>query len=88
MSWPEINPARRVIAPSAITPKQDNPITGPPYPLPDAMTQFDIENVIKGVVDTARGAIEAGFHGIEIHGAHGYLINNFLSSYSKCFFIS
>ena len=83
MSSPEVNPAGRVIAPSAITPKQDNPITGSPYVLPDAMTQFDIDHVIKGFVETARGAVEAGFDGIEIHGAHGYLINNFLSSYSN-----
>jgi 2,4-dienoyl-CoA reductase-like NADH-dependent reductase (Old Yellow Enzyme family) len=39
--------------------------------------------VIVGFVETAKGAIEAGFDGIEIHGAHGYLINNFLSSYSN-----
>jgi 2,4-dienoyl-CoA reductase-like NADH-dependent reductase (Old Yellow Enzyme family) len=83
MAWPEINPAGRVIAPSAITPKQDNPMTGSPYMLPDAMTQFDIDHVINGFVETARGAMEAGFDGIEIHGAHGYLINAFLSSYSN-----
>ena len=83
MAYPEVNPAGRVIAPSAITPKQDNPMTGSPYTLPDAMTQFDIDHVIKGFVETARGAVEAGFDGIEIHGAHGYLINNFLSSYSN-----
>jgi 2,4-dienoyl-CoA reductase-like NADH-dependent reductase (Old Yellow Enzyme family) len=47
------------------------------------MSLFDIEHVISGFVETARGAIEAGFDGIEIHGAHGYLINNFLSSYSN-----
>jgi len=83
MAWPEINPAGRVIAPSAITPKQDNPMTGSPYTVPDAMTQFDIDHVIQGFVETARGAVEAGFDGIEIHGAHGYLINSFLSSYSN-----
>jgi len=83
MSWPEVNPAGRVIAPSAITPKQDNPLTGSPYPLPDVMAQFDIDHVINGFVETATGAVAAGFDGIEIHGAHGYLINNFLSSYSN-----
>ena len=83
MAWPDINPANRVIAPSAITPKQINPMTGEPYPVPDIMTQFDIDHVIVGFVETAKGAIEAGFDGIEIHGAHGYLINNFLSSYSN-----
>ena len=83
MSWPEINPANRVIAPSPITPKQNNPLTQEPYPVPDEMTEFDINHVINGFVETAKGAVEAGFDGIEIHGAHGYLINNFLSSYSN-----
>ena len=83
MAWPEINPANRVIAPSSITPQQNNPLTDSPYPVADEMSFFDIAHVISGFVETARGAIEAGFDGIEIHGAHGYLINNFLSSYSN-----
>jgi 2,4-dienoyl-CoA reductase-like NADH-dependent reductase (Old Yellow Enzyme family) len=83
MAWPEINPAGRVIAPSPIVPRQKNPLTGHPYPLPDEMSRFDIEHITNGFVETARGAVEAGFRGIEIHGAHGYLICNFLSSYSN-----
>ena len=83
MAWPEINPANRVIAPSAISPRQKNFLTGEPYPVPDEMSIFDIQHVITGFVETAKGAIAAGFDGIEIHGAHGYLINNFLSSYSN-----
>ena len=83
MAWPEINPANRVIAPSAISPRQKNPLTGEPYPIPDGMSTFDIQHVITGFVETAKGAIAAGFDGIEIHGAHGYLVNNFLSSYSN-----
>jgi len=83
MAWQEVNPANRVIAPSAIAPTQDNPLTGAPYPTPEKMSQFDIDHVITGFVETAKGAVEAGFDGIEIHGAHGYLINQFLSSYSN-----
>jgi len=83
MAWPEVNPANRSIAPSPITPKQDNPMTGAPYPVPEAMSNFDIDHVITGFVETAKGAVEAGFDGIEIHGAHGYLINQFLSPYSN-----
>jgi len=83
MAWQEVNPANRVIAPSPIPPKQNNPLTGKPYPVPDEMTKFDIDHVITGFVETAKGAVDAGFDGIEIHGAHGYLINNFLSSYSN-----
>jgi 2,4-dienoyl-CoA reductase-like NADH-dependent reductase (Old Yellow Enzyme family) len=83
IAWQEINPANRVIAPSAIAPKQNNPLTDAPYPLPDAMSLFDIEHVIQGFVETTKGAVAAGFDGVEIHGAHGYLINQFLSSYSN-----
>ncbi|GBC60318.1 NADH-dependent flavin oxidoreductase [Desulfonema ishimotonii] len=83
MAWPEVNPAGRVIAPSPSAPKQDNPLTGQPYSVPDEMTQFDIKHVINGFAETAKGAVEAGFDGIEIHGAHGYLISQFLSSYSN-----
>ena len=83
MAWPEVNPAGRALAPSRLAPKQVNPMTGQPYPLPDVMSQFDIDHVINGFVDTAKGAVMAGFDGIEIHGAHGYLINQFLSSYSN-----
>lgn len=83
MAWEGVNPANRVIAPSPVTPAQDNPLTGEPYPVPEEMSQFDIDHVIRGFVETARGAIAAGFDGIEIHGAHGYLISQFLSSYSN-----
>ncbi len=83
MAWPEVNPAHRVIAPSSITPQQDNPLTGAPYPVPDVMSRFDISHVINGFVETARGAVAAGFDGIEIHGAHGYLISQFLSAYTN-----
>jgi 2,4-dienoyl-CoA reductase-like NADH-dependent reductase (Old Yellow Enzyme family) len=80
---PELNPVGRIIAPSPVAPKQNNPITGKPYPIPDEMSVFDIEHVIKGFAETAKGAVAAGFDGIEIHGAHGYLINQFLSTYSN-----
>ena len=83
VAWPEVNPASRIIAPSAVAPKQTNPLTGKPYPVPDEMSRFDIEHVVHGFVETAKGAIAAGFDGVEIHGAHGYLITQFLSTYSN-----
>lgn len=83
IGWPEVNPAKRIIAPSPIAPKGVNPINGMPYPIPDVISNFDINHVITGFVETAKGAMEAGFDGVEVHGAHGYLINQFLSSYSN-----
>jgi 2,4-dienoyl-CoA reductase-like NADH-dependent reductase (Old Yellow Enzyme family) len=83
VAWPEVNPAGRIIAPSPVTPRQKNPLTGNPYPVPDTISRFDIQHVIKGFVETAKGAVAAGFDGIEVHGAHGYLISQFLSSYAN-----
>jgi len=64
------------IAPSAMTFSQD-------YPVPAAMTIADIQEVIHAFREAARRAQLAGFDGIEIHGAHGYLINQFLSPLSN-----
>lgn len=83
MAWPDVNPAHRTIAPSDIAPTQDNPLTQAQYPCPEAMSVYDIDHVITGFVETAKGALAAGFDGIEIHGAHGYLISQFLSAYSN-----
>ena len=58
-------------------------MTGKPFPVPDVMSEDEIARLVAGFAETARGAVEAGFDGIEVHGAHGYLINQFLSSYSN-----
>lgn len=83
VAWPEVNPSGRIVAPSPVTPRQNNLLTDKPYPVPDTMSTFDIQHVIQGFVATAQGAVAAGFDGVEIHGAHGYLINQFLSNYSN-----
>ncbi|KLN52806.1 NADH oxidase [Variovorax paradoxus] len=44
-----------------------------------ALTQDEIENIIKAFGETTRRAIEAGFDGVELHGAHGFLIQDFFS---------
>lgn len=46
---------------------------------PKPMSQDKINDIIKRFVTTARLAEQAGFDGVEIHAAHGYLINQFLS---------
>lgn len=45
------------------------------------MTKQDIEYIVTAFGESARRAKESGFDGIEIHGAHTYLINQFLSPY-------
>lgn len=46
---------------------------------PRAMTEEDIQQVIKGFVRAAKIAKESGFTGVQIHSAHGYLLSQFLS---------
>nr|2HS8_A Chain A, 12-oxophytodienoate reductase 3 [Solanum lycopersicum]2HS8_B Chain B, 12-oxophytodienoate reductase 3 [Solanum lycopersicum] len=48
------------------------------YPKPRAIGTYEISQVVEDYRRSALNAIEAGFDGIEIHGAHGYLIDQFL----------
>ena len=50
---------------------------------PKAMSEADIQEVIRRFGDTAAQAEAAGFTGVEIHAAHGYLISQFLSPLSN-----
>ncbi|MCW5951199.1 MAG: FAD-dependent oxidoreductase [Propionibacteriaceae bacterium] len=51
--------------------------------IPRALTIEEIHAIIGQFGDTALRAKQAGFDGVEIHGAHGYLIAEFLSAYSN-----
>ncbi len=46
---------------------------------PSPMTEAEIQDLIQRFVTTAARAVEAGFNGIQIHAAHGYLLSQFLS---------
>lgn len=52
-------------------------------PTPRAYTTDEVKAVIQEFVTAAKNAIEAGFDGIELHGANGYLIEQFLRSTSN-----
>ena len=54
-----------------------------PYELPRAMTEAEIESSIQQYADAAVRSQQAGFDAIELHGASGYLIHQFLNSESN-----
>ena len=49
-----------------------------PYGMPREMTTDDIGSAVSEYVQAARNAVAAGFDGVELHGANGYLITQFL----------
>ena len=88
--WPQINHPgrqafsainRQTVAPSALPLKMGN--ASKMFKLPLALEEKDIWNIIKRFGNTARILKEAGFTGCQIHGAHGYLVSQFLSPNSN-----
>ncbi len=70
----------RVLAPSAVA-AQGKIATEQgeqPFPVPEAMTQADIEATVAEFAQAAANAIEAGFDGVELHAGDGYLLEQFL----------
>ncbi|MFE9251261.1 alkene reductase [Streptomyces sp. NPDC007088] len=70
------------VGPSAV-PAAGNVFTpsGPqPAPVPRALETAEVPEHAESYASAARRAVEAGFDGVELHGANGYLISQFLSS--------
>lgn len=53
------------------------------YPIPQEMSLKDIEQAQNEFIQGAKNAIKAGFNGVEIHGANGYLIDQFINPASN-----
>ena len=74
------------IGPSAVQPQGEKSETyegSGRYPMPREATKEDIAEVIAGFVNAAKRAQTAGFDGVEIHGANGYLLDEFLTDYTN-----
>ena len=75
------------IAPSAVQPvgERSTEVGGAtgPYPLPRAMNNADFEAVKRGYLQAAMLSRQAGFDGIEIHAANGYLFDQFVTEHTN-----
>jgi N-ethylmaleimide reductase len=70
------------VGPSAVPAVGDvfTPTGLQPAPMPRALDTAEVPEHARSYGDAARRAVDAGFDGVELHGANGYLISQFLSS--------
>jgi 2,4-dienoyl-CoA reductase-like NADH-dependent reductase (Old Yellow Enzyme family) len=80
ISHPLFLDGRAPVAPSALAPEGNVSLVRPetPFPVPRALLLEEIPGVIEDYRRAARNAQAAGFDGVEIHGANGYLLDQFL----------
>ncbi|WP_096085082.1 alkene reductase [Agaribacterium haliotis] len=78
---PALNDGREPVAPSALAITNDEvhtPEGKQAYTVPRALTDDEIPAIIEGFKNAAKYAKQAGFDGVEVHGANGYLLDEFL----------
>src|SRR4051812_43057603 len=85
VTHPDTNGGRRVVAPSAVAINGSGHTSRgkQAYPVPHALTVAEARATLQDFVDASRRAVEAGLDGVEIHGANGYLLHEFLSPASN-----
>jgi 2,4-dienoyl-CoA reductase-like NADH-dependent reductase (Old Yellow Enzyme family) len=81
MCPPVLVPNGDVVSASAVAAEAQNNTSEQPVPRP--LEEAEIEAIIDDFGQATRRAIEAGFDGVEIHGANGYLIQQFFSPHSN-----
>jgi 2,4-dienoyl-CoA reductase-like NADH-dependent reductase (Old Yellow Enzyme family) len=85
VSHSDITGGLPIVGPSAVA--IDGVVRTPagkqPYPVPHALTTDELPMVIQEIVTASLNAIEAGFDGVELHSANGYLLHEFLAPNSN-----
>ncbi|NHN34487.1 NADH-dependent flavin oxidoreductase [Paenibacillus agricola] len=74
---PELVPNGDIVSASAVPEEKEGSVT------PRALTDSEVEAIVVDFREATRRAIEAGYDGVEIHGANGYLIQQFFSPHSN-----
>ncbi|PJE64607.1 MAG: alkene reductase [Candidatus Ryanbacteria bacterium CG10_big_fil_rev_8_21_14_0_10_43_42] len=68
------------VAPSAVQAEGNAPGLQEPFPTPRALLQEEVPDIIDMFRTATKNALRAGFDGVEIHGGHGYLIDEFFDT--------
>src|SRR6476661_10248764 len=81
VSHEDITGGHQVVAPSAIAVEAETRTSKGKraHPVPHALTTDELPGVLQEFVQGSRNAIEAGFDGVELHSANGYLLHEFLA---------
>lgn len=80
ISHPDFHNGEQPVAPSAVTPAGNAVTPGgmKPFVMPRALTTEEISGIVEQYRLAAQNALAAGFDGVEIHAANGYLPDQFL----------
>ncbi|MEY9775443.1 alkene reductase [Arthrobacter sp. MW3 TE3886] len=85
VSHEDITGGHQVVAPSAIAVEAETRTSKgkQAHPVPHALTADELPGILQEFVQGSRNAIEAGFDGVELHSANGYLLHEFLAPSSN-----
>ncbi|MCO4237004.1 alkene reductase [Pseudarthrobacter sp. MDT3-26] len=85
VSHADITGGHTIVGPSAVAIEGEvrTPSGKQPYPVPHALTIGELPVVMQEIVTGSINAIEAGFDGVELHSANGYLLHEFLAPNSN-----
>ncbi|WP_338472952.1 NADH-dependent flavin oxidoreductase [Niallia sp. XMNu-256] len=83
MCPPHLVPNGEIVSAGDVPAERGDVSTEEPEIKPRALSEAEVDEMIHAFGETTRRAIEAGYDGIELHGANGYLIQQFFSPHSN-----